>query len=49
MEKPFKITAARSPEVTPVVIGLTVVAFGTSSPEFMVSLISSSPPFKARA
>ena len=32
---------ARSLGVTPVVIGLTVVAFGTSTPEFVVSLISS--------
>jgi len=32
---------ARSLGVTPVVIGLTVVAFGTSAPEFVVSLISS--------
>jgi cation:H+ antiporter len=31
---------ARSLGVTPVVIGLTVVAFGTSAPEFVVSLIS---------
>jgi cation:H+ antiporter len=32
---------ARSLAVSPVVIGLTVVAFGTSAPEFVVSLISS--------
>ena len=32
---------ARSLGVTPVVIGLTVVAFGTSTPELVVSLISS--------
>lgn len=32
---------ARSLGVTPVVIGLTVVAFGTSAPELIVSLISS--------
>ncbi len=32
---------AKSLGVTPVVIGLTVVAFGTSAPEFVVSLISS--------
>lgn len=32
---------ARSLGVTPVVIGLTVVAFGTSAPEFVVSLVSS--------
>ena len=32
---------ARSLGVTPVVIGLTVVAFGTSAPELVVSLISS--------
>jgi cation:H+ antiporter len=32
---------ARSLGVTPVVIGLTVVAFGTSAPEFVVSMISS--------
>jgi len=32
---------ARSLGVSPVVIGLTVVAFGTSAPEFVVSLISS--------
>lgn len=32
---------ARSLGVTPIVIGLTVVAFGTSSPELVVSLISS--------
>jgi len=32
---------ARSLGVTPVVIGLTVVAFGTSTPEFVVSLVSS--------
>jgi cation:H+ antiporter len=32
---------ARSLGVTPVVIGLTVVAFGTSTPEFVVSVISS--------
>ena len=32
---------ARSLGVTPIVIGLTVVAFGTSSPELVVSVISS--------
>lgn len=32
---------ARSLGVTPVVIGLTVVAFGTSAPELVVSLVSS--------
>jgi len=32
---------ARSLGITPVVIGLTVVAFGTSAPEFVVSVISS--------
>jgi cation:H+ antiporter len=32
---------ARSLGVTPIVIGLTVVAFGTSTPELVVSLISS--------
>jgi len=32
---------ARSLGITPVVIGLTVVAFGTSAPEFVVSLVSS--------
>ena len=32
---------ARSIGVTPIVIGLTVVAFGTSAPELVVSLISS--------
>jgi cation:H+ antiporter len=32
---------ARSLGLTPVVIGLTVVAFGTSAPEFVVSLVSS--------
>ena len=32
---------ARSLNITPIVIGLTVVAFGTSAPEFVVSLISS--------
>ena len=32
---------ARSLGVTPIVIGLTVVAFGTSAPELVVSLISS--------
>ncbi|HJX33608.1 MAG TPA: calcium/sodium antiporter [Desulfatiglandales bacterium] len=32
---------ARSLGVTPVVIGLTVVAFGTSTPEFVVSIVSS--------
>ena len=32
---------ARSLGVTPVVIGLTVVAFGTSSPELVVSVVSS--------
>jgi len=31
---------ARSLGVTPIVIGLTVVAFGTSAPEFLVSLVS---------
>ena len=32
---------ARNMGLTPVVIGLTVVAFGTSAPELVVSLISS--------
>ena len=32
---------ARTLGVTPIVIGLTVVAFGTSAPELVVSLISS--------
>jgi len=32
---------ARSIGVTPIVIGLTVVAFGTSAPELVVSLVSS--------
>ncbi len=32
---------ARSLGITPVVIGLTVVAFGTSAPEFIVSVIAS--------
>jgi cation:H+ antiporter len=32
---------ARSLGISPVVIGLTIVAFGTSAPEFVVSLISS--------
>jgi cation:H+ antiporter len=32
---------ARSLGITPIVIGLTVVAFGTSAPEFVVSLVSS--------
>ena len=32
---------ARSLGVTPIVIGLTVVAFGTSAPELTVSVISS--------
>ncbi len=32
---------AKSLGVTPIVIGLTVVAFGTSAPEFVVSLVSS--------
>jgi len=32
---------ARRLGITPVVIGLTVVAFGTSAPEFVVSLVSS--------
>jgi len=32
---------ARSLGVTPIVIGLTVVAFGTSAPELVVSLVSS--------
>jgi len=32
---------ARSVGVTPIVIGLTVVAFGTSAPELVVSIISS--------
>jgi len=32
---------ARSLGVTPIVIGLTVVAFGTSAPELLVSLVSS--------
>jgi cation:H+ antiporter len=34
-------SAAKSLGITPVVIGLTVVAFGTSAPEFVVSVISS--------
>ncbi len=32
---------ARSMGITPIVIGLTVVAFGTSAPELVVSLVSS--------
>jgi cation:H+ antiporter len=32
---------AKSLKITPIVIGLTVVAFGTSAPELVVSLISS--------
>ena len=32
---------ARSLGVTPIVIGLTVVAFGTSTPEMLVSVVSS--------
>ena len=32
---------ARSLGVTPIVIGLTVVAFGTSTPELLVSVVSS--------
>jgi len=32
---------AKSLGITPIVIGLTVVAFGTSAPEFVVSLVSS--------
>ena len=32
---------ARSMGLTPLVIGLTVVAFGTSAPELLVSVISS--------
>ncbi len=32
---------ARSLDVTPIVIGLTVVAFGTSTPELVVSMVSS--------
>ncbi|MDA3834727.1 MAG: calcium/sodium antiporter, partial [Spirochaetales bacterium] len=32
---------ARSAGLSPVVIGLTIVAFGTSAPEFVVSIISS--------
>ena len=31
---------ARTMGLTPMVIGLTVVAFGTSAPEFVVSLVS---------
>ena len=33
---------ARSLGVAPIVIGLTVVAFGTSAPEFVIAVISAS-------
>ncbi|MCS5573491.1 MAG: calcium/sodium antiporter, partial [Pseudomonadales bacterium] len=35
------VATARNFQVSPIVIGLTIVAFGTSAPEIFVSAISS--------
>ena len=35
------VAAAQRMNIPPIIIGLTIVAFGTSAPEFVVSLVSS--------